>query len=193
MHGTQWITFPATGISLCIFPFPKGRRFSQVFGDTWKTENLLETNPFSYTYAHYCFGTKQGKQQNCLILQYYLEVCQVSSYWIFRDIFIILSFWGPQCECVPELKAQSFVQRLALASHPVHKMCLAVFDGKSRFRLGFNATEMSWAPRGPTVAMCSVAFSKAQEIFLPACVSSRRKYRFSALLTSVFGNSLEAS
>lgn len=85
MQGTQQITFPVTVISLCICSFPKGRRFSQPFGDTlcWqRTENLLETTPFSLTYAYGCFGTKQGKQHNCLILQYYLKVCYTCFHWI---------------------------------------------------------------------------------------------------------------
>lgn len=85
MQGTQQITFPVTVISLCICSFPKGRRFSQPFGDTlcWqRTENLLETTPFSLTYAYDCFGTKQGKQHNCLILQYYLKMCYTCFHWI---------------------------------------------------------------------------------------------------------------
>lgn len=64
---TPQITFPVRVIGLCICSFPKGKRFSQPFGDTlcWqKTENLLERNPFSFTCAYDCFSTKQGKQHN---------------------------------------------------------------------------------------------------------------------------------
>lgn len=87
---TRQITFPVRVIGLCICSFPKGKRFSQPFGDTvcWqKTENLLERNPFSFTCAYDCFSTKQGKEHNCLILQYYLKVSQMCFHWIIEKFF----------------------------------------------------------------------------------------------------------